>query len=393
MAKKKVENIETSGSIDFFGELDSELKKEGSFNFSEFDDVQIKETTGLDILDAILASSEESRGFQLRTFNLFYGNSGSGKSTILLQMAYSFIKNNEGQIIYYDGESTLVGSKDRITKLGIDEKRVKIIQQDTTVENYYRLVNRICNIRGKQLEQYGEEYIMKNPIIVIVDSFTALATEREIDSGTDINSALGTEAKLHSRLLKQQINLLFKYNITVLGIAQTRDTIQIGPTPKAKELLYTKQDISIGGGNSLKFYSFYLVGMRTKKKLDESFGKDGGVEVELTLIKSKTSPAGKPITLIFFPTTGFSNLWTNFKIMQDSKVITNAGAYKAIPGYEKKFFTRDLETLYNTDEEFRLNFDKQAKETLKTYIASIVPIEGLDESNKSLEMLAEDLDE
>ena len=41
-------------------------------------------------------------------------------------MAYSFIKNNEGQIIYYDGESTLVGSKDRITKLGIDEKRVKI---------------------------------------------------------------------------------------------------------------------------------------------------------------------------------------------------------------------------------------------------------------------------
>ena len=223
MAKKKVENIETSGSIDFFGELDSELKKEGSFNFSEFDDVQIKETTGLDILDAILASSEESRGFQLRTFNLFYGNSGSGKSTILLQMAYSFIKNNEGQIIYYDGESTLVGSKDRITKLGIDEKRVKIIQQDTTVENYYRLVNRICNIRGKQLEQYGEEYIMKNPIIVIVDSFTALATEREIDSGTDINSALGTEAKLHSRLLKQQINLLFKYNITVLGIAQTRE--------------------------------------------------------------------------------------------------------------------------------------------------------------------------
>ena len=157
-------------------------------------------------------------------------------------------------------------------------------------------------------------------------------------------SALGTEAKLHSRLLKQQINLLFKYNITVLGIARTRE-LPDGPTPKAKELLYTKQDISIGGGNSLKFYSF-LVGMRTKKKLDDSFGKDGGVEVELTLIKSKTSPAGKPITLIFFPTTGFSNLWTNFKIMQDSKVITNYGAYKAISRIEKKFFTRDLETLY-----------------------------------------------
>ena len=94
------------------------------------------------------------------------------------------------------------------------KKRVKIIQQDTTVENYYRLVNRICNIRGKQMDPDGEEYIMKNPIIVIVDSFTALATEREIDSGTDINSALGTEAKLHSRLLKQQINLLL--NIILL---------------------------------------------------------------------------------------------------------------------------------------------------------------------------------
>ena len=398
MAKKlktldEMAGIDSNTSdLDFFGSLDKELQKDRSFNFSEFDDVQIKEKTGFDVIDAILASSEESRGFQLRTFNLFYGNSGSGKSTILLQMAYNFVKNNNGAIVYYDGESTLVGSKDRIVKLGIDPAKIKIIQQDTTVENYYKLVNRLCNVRGEQKERFGEKYIMENPIIVIVDSFTALASEREIDAGTDINSALGVEAKLHSRLLKQQINLLFKYNITVLGIAQTRDEIQIGPTPKAKDLLYTKQGVSIGGGNSLKFYSFYLGAMRSKKKLDESFGKEG-VEVEFVLIKSKTSPAGRPVTLIFFPTTGFSNLWTNFKIMQDLKIITNAGAYKSIPGYDKKFFTRDLEKLYNTDEEFRLNFDKQSKEALSTYIDTINPIQDIEaSSNTDLEMLAEDID-
>lgn len=99
MAKKKIEEIVSdnngSDNFDIFAEFMDDIKKDKSFSFSEFDDVQIKKSTGFDIIDAVLAGSDDSRGFQLRTFNTFYGNSGSGKSTLLFQMAYNFIKDTE----------------------------------------------------------------------------------------------------------------------------------------------------------------------------------------------------------------------------------------------------------------------------------------------------------
>lgn len=413
LAKKKStdEIVGTSGAaFDFMEELNGGLKKD-KFEFSEFDDVSIKKSTGFSIIDALLASNDNDRGFQLRTFNTFFGNSGSGKSTLLLQIANNFIKNTDGYIIYYDAENTQ--TTERIKSLGLDLNKVKIIKQNTTVENYYRLVNRIAEVREKQKDligneylknnpsagknaeekeklknQAGDEYLMNNPIIVIVDSLSAMASEREIAADTDINSAMGTTAKLHSQLLKAQTNKLFKYNITVLGILQTRDNLQIGPMAKPKDLLYVKQDISLSGGKALPFFSFYLFAMRTKKILDESYGIVGN-EVELNLAKSKTSAANKPVTLVFRPTTGFSELWTSFKIMIDQKVISIAGAYKSLPGYEKKFYTKDLENLYNTDEDFRVAFDKAAKDTVKQYIDTIEAINDIDIETDNIEMLAE----
>lgn len=388
MAKKKSndEIVGSSGAaFDFMEELNGGLKKD-KFEFSEYDDVSIKKSTGFSIIDALLASNDNDRGFQLRSFNTFFGNSGSGKSTLLLQIANNFIKDTEGYIIYYDAENTQ--TTERVKSLGIELNKIKIIKQNTTVENYYRLVNRIAEVREKQKEQFGEKYIMENPIVVIVDSLSAMASEREIAADTDINSAMGTTAKLHSQLLKAQTNKLFKYNITVLGILQTRDNLQIGPMSKPKDLLYVKQDISLSGGKALPFFSFYLFAMRTKKILDESYGIVGN-EVELNLAKSKTSAANKPVTLVFRPTTGFSELWTSFKIMIDQKVISIAGAYKSLPGYDKKFYTKDLENLYNTDENFRVAFDKAAKETVKQYIDSIEVISDMDVVVDNVEMLAE----
>lgn len=392
MAKKKIEEIVSdnngSDNFDIFAEFMDDIKKDKSFSFSEFDDVQIKKSTGFDIIDAVLAGSDDSRGFQLRTFNTFYGNSGSGKSTLLFQMAYNFIKDTEsGVIFYYDGEKTM--TQERIEKLKIDNKRVKVFKQDTTIENYYKMVQRIADVRSREKDAKGEEYIMNNPVIVIVDSFNALSSERELDAGTDINSAMGVTAKMHSVLLKTQIELLFKYNITVLGILQVRDELQIGPTPKAKTLLYTKQGESLSGGRAIPYYSFYLGSMKTKKKLDESYGIDG-IEVEFTMVKSKTSAANKPITMVFFPVTGYSNLWTNYRILIETKGITAAGAYKKLPGYEKNWYTRDLEKLYNTDEEFRIAFDNCAREKLTTYIDNI-PVEKTEEDNIELEDIIDNM--
>lgn len=371
MAKRKAvpESTETVDveNYDFFAELTGELTKDKLFEFSEYDNTQIKASTGFEVLDAIIAGSEDSKGLQLRTFNTFYGNSGSGKSTLLLQIAYNIVKNNNGKIIFIDAEQTMY--PERITKLGIDMSKVALIKQDLSVENFYQLLKRTARIRNKEKEMFGEAYIMENPTIIIVDSFTALASAKESEV-EDYNSAMGVTARAHSAYLKTHIGLLFKYNITVFGILQPRDNIQIGPTPKAKDLLHMKNDTVLGGGKAIPFYSFYLCQLRSKKVIDESYGVSG-MEVEVKFVKSKSSASNKPVTLMFLDVTGYSNLLTNYKILLDNKVITAAGAYKKLPGYDKNWYTRDLEKLYTTDEEFRVAFDKALDENLRSCIDSI----------------------
>lgn len=379
--KKTDETLDSSGSqktsgtsMDFFAGLKQDLIKSKQFHFSKYDSIPIKKSTGFDILDALLASNSDSRGFQLRTFNTFYGNSGSGKTTLLLQIASNIVRGTQGGIILIDAEKTAYDPV-RYQKLGLVTDKLMTIASDTTVENFYRLMNKIAENRSAQLEEMGEDWIMENPIIVIVDSFTSMSVEKLDEGETDINSVMGLGAKLHSQLLPKVMGQLFSYNITVLGIIQPRDNLTIGPTPKAKTLAYVKNDTTLPGGRAIPFFSFYLAELKFKQKLDESWGKiaenNNATLVEFNLGKSKSSPANKPVSLIYLQNAGFSNLWTNYKILLDLKVIQIAGAYKKLEGFSRNFYTKELEELYNTNEEFRLAFDKAIKENLKTYIDEI----------------------
>lgn len=388
MARKKSidslvsENTESPSGFNFLNELTAELEKDKNFKFSKYDGISIKKSTGFDIIDAVMASNKDNRGLQLRHFHAFYGNSGSGKSTLVLQIAYNIVKDTNGFIVYFDTEKTL--TEDRIVKLGVDPEKVKIINQNTTLENFYRLGNKIASVREKEIEANGIDYVMENPIILIIDSINSATTEREIGSDTNIDSAMGVAAKLNSVLLKQLCEHLFSYNITVLAVRQSRDKIDIGPIKKAKSLIYQKADVALSGGKSVEFYSFYHASLWSKKVVTETIGKDA-IEVELNLEKSKSSVTNKPVRLIFLPLHGYSNLWSNYKMLIDNNVIKIAGAYKSLPGYEKKFYTKDLENLYETNEEFRLAFDAAVKETLQQYIDSIPIIQ-----ENSLESLIDD---
>lgn len=387
MAKKKTETLEqleskVEGGI--LNKLKNKLEKEKILSIGKYDHIQIKKSTGFDTLDAILAGSDESRGFQLRTFNTFFGNSGSGKTTILLQIADRFIRDTEsGSIVFLDAEGTT--NVEKMKKIGIDFSRILHYNTDLTVESFYQMIDQLVELRAEELDEKGEDYIMENPFIVIVDSFSALASKTEIAASTNVASAMGNVAKIHSTCLKKLAGLFIKYNITVLGIIQIRDNVQIGPTPKAKDLLFMKNDISLSGGKALQFFSFYMASIRSKKEVDESYGFKG-FEAEFKMVKSKTSSANKPITLIMNQVEGYSNLWTNYRLLIDDKVIQIKGAYKYLEGYEKNWLTKDLEKLYNTDEDFRVVFDKTVNEHLRSIIdfSKHNPVSSL-ESLESLE--------
>ena len=183
----------------------SEIDK--MFEVSAFDNVNIIGKTGFDVIDAITSPEKNNLGIVLRTLITSYGNSGSGKSTLLTQIGGNLVNDSEeGFFIYYDGEKTM--SLQRLRTLGVDvdnPDKFKMVKKNTTVENFFRLLQVLAKKRRLDLEKYGEEYIMKNPYVVIVDSFSALASEREIEADTEYNQAMGTSARAYSALWKKYV--------------------------------------------------------------------------------------------------------------------------------------------------------------------------------------------
>jgi len=363
----------TASAVDGNFDAFSELTKE--FGITEFDSVTLTASTGFDLIDALLSPSKTNRGLILRTLNTNYGNSGSGKTTFQLQIAANIQKQFLGaKLFLFDAEKSSI--RERLLKLGIDPKRFIHIKKDTSIEGFFKMLKIIAKEREAQIANYGEEYVMSNPYIVVADSFSAMPSEKDVEADTEINSSMGTAARLWSQLLKVYMNILFKYNITILGVNQVRAKIDIMGQPKPKQLLYMKQDEEMAGGKSIPFYSNTFARFQTTGRLDPvTYGIDG-FETEINFLKSRGSPTNRPVKMIFFPDSGFSNFWTNYEFLKSKKVIV-AGAWNKLAGYEGSFRTVEAENLFNTNEAFKNAFQTALDIELDKFIREFEEFEKL----------------
>jgi RecA/RadA recombinase len=224
--KKKNSDVNEAFSDDILEEMLN--KVDSMFDVSEYDQKIITGGTGLDILDALCAVDKENKGMVLRTLNTAYGNSGGGKTTLLMQISAHIVKNSEaGKLFVIDCEKTM--NLKRLQALGVNTEptKFKYLAKKTTIENFFSLIQLLSDIREKQKNLHGEKYIMENPYIIVVDSFSAMPSNREVTADADYNQAMGTSARAYSALFKLYIEKLFIYNITVFGIMQKRDKISI----------------------------------------------------------------------------------------------------------------------------------------------------------------------
>ena len=128
------------------------------------------------------------------------------------------------------------------------------------------------------------------------------------------------------------------------------------------------------GGNILKFNAFQLVEMKVKSAIAPGATNDSakygfeGVIVKLKCVKNKLFPPNIEIEVVGSFTTGFSNFWTNYNFLKETKRL-KSGAWNfliALP--DKKFRTKDAPELYATDDEFKKGYDAAVKEAINTEI-------------------------
>ena len=80
--------------------------------------------------------------------------------------------------------------------------------------------------------------------------------------------------------------------------------------------------------------------------------------------------------MVFFPSSGYDNFWSNYMHLADNKFINN-GAYCKFADdegkslYDKSWRLKDAKTTYETDRAFKETFDLVLKKALRGLITQL----------------------
>jgi len=333
---------------------------------------------GIDYLDLLLGG-----GIGESTFTVAVGYSGSFKSTIAIEVAKAFKRYNElSPIIYIDTESAM--TQHRLTSIGLPN--IKPIT-GFTVEKVLATIDALGAWKETKIKE--DPKFKDVPILVIWDSIANTPVEAELaDGSTDVNKFIGLKARILSGNLPKTIEKMRKYKIALYAINQFRDKVSIGLFQSPSELKHMQHDKTMPGGSSIMFNAAQMLEFRTveHKTAEESKYGFRHAKVEIKTVKNKFFPDGYKCRVIIDVARGVDNLYTNFELLSEHKRMT-VGAWNYLKSYpDKKFRTKDLRTVYQTDEAFRNAFDSEVKsliQELKAKMSNFQSIENHVETSSS----------
>lgn len=181
--------------------------------------------TGIDVLDYVngMVRYDGTIGLGIPAGKIFMsiGNSGSGKSSMVIKLACAIADQfEETTIIHYDYERST--TKERVMAIsGWDsvtyDDRYEILQKDISAESLYEACKKIEEIKYKDKEtresiqfssgmkdKYGNEIYELPPTVIIVDS-VALLAPKEMESDDELSGSMGATAiaKTNTNIFKR----------------------------------------------------------------------------------------------------------------------------------------------------------------------------------------------
>ena len=322
--------------------------------------------TGLDVLDATLGG-----GLIIGGLSMLVGLPGCGKSMLAMQaMAQAQKKlKNCCMTVYIDSEEST--TTERLQMLGVNNPPIRPITQ-LTLEKVFKVINNLCNFKIQRK-------LKKAPAIVVWDSIANTLSEKEFEV-EDINQAIGYKARFLTHYLPQYIKKCANHNIGLIAVNQLRDIISIGPYSAPRDLKMLSANKSMPGGNSLKYNTFHLLELKVKNIIDPTKPTSkypfDGVEVVTSCVKNKAFRPNIESRLIGSFTRGFSNFWSNYSFLTETKRM-KVGAWNYLVNLpNEKFRTKDAVTKYKEGGLFKDAFDKEVKDAIKSEIIDAYAFTG-----------------
>jgi RecA/RadA recombinase len=361
-------------------------------------------STGVDCFDYLNSTFYKNsegeivfeKGIKQGAIATFVGPSGSGKSTNALTCAIAILKQNaDAALFIYDVEKS--NSHKRCRQLigcSLDEYNEKWKDKKIFIENTLTTTQGLQNLIDKEYEakmeigaglkmtkedgRYSAEAIKKTaeirekakdfpPTIIIVDSLAALAPLDYSGSKSSVGQRDGMAnaqiAKANNALVKGSLEKCFEGNIMLFFVNHIQVLITTDMYGGDKRpLKFLKMDETLPGGKDAIFMSDFTLRLDQGKKIIPGKELDlKGFIQKVTLVKSRNNASGIDMEVVFDQYRGVNNVLTNYLLLKSNDKIGGGGQGFFLKSYpDVKFKQADLQELYNTNEDFRLTFDREA---------------------------------
>ena len=326
---------------------------------------------------------------------LLFGTTGSGKTTLAIQMGYRIIKNFEdGVMILVDCEQTAL--KERmcsITNMDQDDPRLVLNVNHTSIEEVLETVNDICNIKEDGGSQYMYEIPHRTyhrkpikvyvPSVIIIDSLRQFNPKNKdvVTLGTNMDNA--KEAQAIARFLDNVINRINKYNITIIYTNHIQPKIETNPYAQPpRGLMLSPQTETLPRGTRPLFLAHTAIranAIKSNMYAKEDVGFDGFM-VNLQLAKSKTNYIGATINVAFNASKGFDPIYTMFEFAKQCGLIQGKNPNLYIEGMQDMKFSRKnfAQKMMDNPE-----FNKRVMSTLRPYLEALLGSKEVTEDDRA----------
>lgn len=308
-------------------------------------------STGDDILDLSI-SNRPNGGIPLGRFINIYGDSGLGKS-LLVAKIFANAQKKGGMCVYFDTENASYPPYMKV--LGVDPDRLIHITKFNTVEKIFKsMINFIVQFKEKGFTK---------PLIIAVDSMTAVTTETGADLDNFEKKGYGTGAEkqlLLGNALKKTTSLLKGSNIAFITTDQIRDNFDGGAwSPQHRSTT----------GHAQKFWSDVRIELRNRGKIKNNNGEVIGHKVQAKTVKNRLAPPYRETYHYLYNTHGIDNYASWIENANEYDIINiKGGGYVDVFDEdgnkiknEKGNVPRkgDLKKMLRTDENFRKSLYEQ----------------------------------
>lgn len=317
---------------------------------------------------------------------MIIGRSGSGKTTIAVQMAANIVRKFPDAVIFYDdieGGSN-AARRELLTNFHQDELENRLIYRNAAVsaENFYKRIIAIYDEKMNNRADYeydtglcdsrGNRIYKLVPTVYILDSL-ALLTPEKLTEEEELSGQMSTTgtAKTNTSVFKRIIPKLKAANIILFTINHINDKVEINPFSHSKsQISYLKQGETLPGGKAALYLANNMIRVDdgAKLKASEGIGIDGKI-VDFEIIKSRTNSAGRSVPMVF-TSYGFDEIWSLFMFLKSTGgIITGTNCY--IRGHnDMKFRQKEFKEKLFGDAAFASAFNEVAKEDLEKLLAT-----------------------